>query len=74
MSAIAVAKLLITESPELESSKILEGLLDALEVPGTNFELSKLYTLDYENLSIALAVLSEWRIICHYRSISSNYL
>ena len=65
MNAIKLARRFLENDPGNESAKVLASLVLALE-SDRPFELSRLYTLDYDAFQMAMAILTEWRLDRYY--------
>lgn len=65
MNAIKKSRRLIEANPATDTAKTLARLVRALE-SDEKFDLGDLYKLDYENFSLAIDVLKEWRLDRYY--------
>lgn len=67
MRALKKARKLIENHPEKQSSDTLSRLVVALE-SDQPFRLSDLYELSYDDFTLAMEVMTEWRLDRYYTS------
>jgi hypothetical protein len=65
MNAIKKARKLIESEPLSDTARTLARLVRALESEEP-FALADLYLLDFDNFSLAIEVLKEWRLDRYY--------
>ena len=65
MQALKKARKLIEKKPQKPSALVLSRLILALESESL-FNLSELYQLDYDDFSLAMDIMKDWRLDRYY--------
>jgi len=65
MRALKKARKLIENHPDKASAEVLSRLVVALE-SDQPFKLSELYELSYDDFTLAMEVMTEWRLDRYY--------